>query len=198
MPLPLLWLGAAAASVITINHLSEDRKKQQNKRRIASRALRLSGQKKQNSAVMIYPSELLTTEQLTQPCFGAVVCCTIGGVLDHSGIWVGDNTIVELAGSGLVRAISTDRFIENRTGRKIFIAADSMGQALSSELAGQRALAQIYQYQEYDVIKNNCHHFVWQCFQPNADAITRFSALSLQLAEHFDRVIYWDQCDTNN
>lgn len=195
MPLPLLWLGAAAVSALAVKGLAEDRKAQQRKRFSRYGAQTLADLPAYESAIATYPSDMFFTEQQVKPCVGAIVCCGIGGVLDHTGIWIGDNTIIEVDGNGLVKPVSTQRFTDTRSGRGIFIACDSLGVALASEMAAQRAIAQIFQVRDYHLFDNNCHQFIWQCFQIDAKAITTFKALSLNVAAFFNRVVYWDSCD---
>ena len=130
-----------------------------------------------------------------KPEVGAIVCCGIGGVLEHTGLWIGDNTIIEVDGNGLIKAVSPQRFTQTRSGDGIFIACDSLGEPLVSELAAQKAIDQIYKVINYHLFDNNCHQFIWQCFQTNARTVTTFKALSLNVAKLFDRVIYWDKCD---
>ncbi|SEL05529.1 hypothetical protein SAMN05216262_10570 [Colwellia chukchiensis] len=195
MPLPLLWLGVAAASAIAVKGLADDRKAQQRQRLQYRSAKTLSDLKAHEPKIASYPTELLITEQGVQPCVGAIVCCGIGGVLEHTGIWIGDNTIVEVDGNGLVKAVSAQRFTKHRSGEKIFIACDSLAQPLASEKAAELAIAQIYQVRDYHLFDNNCHQFVWQCFHVDSQTITTFKALSNNIAHLFDRVVYWDNCD---
>lgn len=195
MPLPLVWLGAAAVSALAVKGLADDRKKQQAKRSQLYRPQRLSDLGPHDSPVAIYPSDMMSTEQKTKPAIGALVCCGIGGVLDHTGIWVDDNTIVELDGEGLIKPISVERFTKERSGKEVFIACDSNGKPLALEKAAERAVAQIYQYRDYHLIENNCHQFIWQCFKPNDENITTFKELNTKIAKLFDRAIYWDLCD---
>lgn len=192
MPLPLLWLGAATVSALAVNELVQDRKSQQKLRHQKLRTLSEQGSNLEH--VAIYPSSVFATEQSVLPKPGAIVCCGIAGVLEHTGIWVGDNTIVELSGSGLVKAVSPQRFLDNRSGGEIFIAADSKGQALADNDAASRAVQEIYQFYDYDLLDNNCHHFVWQCYQPQSDNLTTFDRLNTNIAQYFDRVVYWDKC----
>lgn len=194
MALPLLWIGAAALSALTVKELADDRKKQQKQRYRSAKAQTLADLDRHESPVAVYPSDVFRSYQLSEPQIGSVVCCGIGGVLEHTGIWVGDDTIVELDGNGLIKAVSSARFTTERSGEKIFIACDSRGQALASEGAAQRAIKQIFQYQDYHLLDNNCHHFIWQCFQPNDLSLTTFKSLNVRLAQLFDRKIYWDQC----
>lgn len=194
MALPLLWLGAAAISAFAVKGLADDRKNQQQKRSYSYRAKSLDDLEPHESPVAIYPTDLFHTYEVVEPEFGAIVCCGIGGVLDHTGIWVGDNTIIELDGRGLIKPISRERFIDNRSGKNIFVACDSKANCLTSEIAAHRAIKQIYQYQDYHVIDNNCHQFIWQCFNANGKPVTTFKQLNEQLAVHFNRQIYWDVC----
>ncbi|WP_206486399.1 hypothetical protein [Thalassotalea sp. G2M2-11] len=195
MPLPLLWIGAAAVSALAAKSLSDDRKTQQQKRRRFYRAQTLTDLQRHESPVAIYPSDFMSTEQKVKPKVGAVVCCGIGGVLEHTGIWVDDNTIVELDGNGMIKPISVQRFTKERSGKYVFIACDSHGIPLACEEAATRALAQIFQVRDYHLIEYNCHQFIWQCFEADAKAITTFKALNMNLAARFNRRIYWDLCD---
>ncbi len=194
MPLPLLWIGAAAVSALAVKSLSDDRRSQQNKRNRYGRVQKLKDLERHESPIAIYPSDVMSTAQVVKPKVGAIVCCGIGGVLDHTGIWVDNNTIVELDGEGLIKPISVARFTKERSGENIFIACDSEAQPLACEQAAQTALAQIFQLREYHVIDNNCHQFIWQCFRPGDKKITTFKDLNINISKYFDRKIYWDLC----
>ena len=209
MALPLLWLGAAAFSAFAVNELDQDRKAQQSKRGNKRAAQTLASLDKHQSPVKIYPSEVFVTEQRVPPKIGAIVCCTIAGVLEHTGIWLGDDTIAELDGNGLIKPISSQRFLKERSGKQIFIACDSLAEPLAVEKVAEYAAQQLFQYQQYDVINNNCHQFVWQCFQllnmstpslqknreRQKQSITTFKQLNEKIAHYFNRVIYWDAVD---
>ena len=195
MPLPLLWIGAAAVSALAVKGLADDRKAQQQRRTRSFQVQTLSDLDSHESPIATYPTDVFETEQKVAPEIGAIVCCGIGGVLDHTGIWIGENTIIELDGNGLVKPVSPRRFTGDRSGKGIFIACDSLGQPLVSAQAAELAIEQIYQQRDYHLLDNNCHQFIWQCFQPNAKEITTFRSLSVNVAQLFDRVIYWDLCD---
>ncbi|WP_286235546.1 hypothetical protein [Thalassotalea sediminis] len=195
MPLPLLWLGAAAVSALAIKELSDDRKKQQQRRIRYAKPQRLKDLARHEFPVAIYPSDLMSTEQAVKPEIGSLVCCGIGGLLDHTGIWVDDDTIIELDGEGLIKPISLARFTKERSGNQVFIACDSSAKPIACEYAAERAISQIYQYRDYHLIENNCHQFIWQCFSPNGEKITTFKSLNLKLAQKFDKTIYWDLLD---
>lgn len=195
MPFPLLWLGAAAVSAIAVKGLADDRKNQQRQRKEYYKVQTLNDLERHESPIAIYPSDILATEQRVKPQIGAIVCCGIGGILDHTGIWVDNNTIVELDGEGLIKPISVQRFTKERSGKQVFIACDSTAKPLSYELAAQRALAQIFQVRDYHMIDNNCHQFIWQCFNNKNGQVTTFKELNIKLAQFFNRKIYWDLCD---
>jgi hypothetical protein len=211
MALPLLWLGAAALSALTVKELSDDRKSAQQNRRNSYRAKTLLDLNQHEFPVAIYPSDTLTALDKTFPTvtpkIGAVVCCGVGGILDHTGIWVGDNTIIELDGNGLIKPISSARFLDERSGKQIFILCDSQAMPLALEKVAEKAIKQIYQYVDYHILDNNCHQFIWQCFQKNEDLaqngqarntqaqnkqVSTFKQLNEQLAQYFNRVLYWD------
>lgn len=198
MALPLLWIGAAAVSALAVKELADDRKEQQRQRRSSFKPQSLDDLGRHNSPVAVYPSDLFDTHQTSAPAIGAVVCCGIGGVLEHTGIWVGEDTIIELDGQGLIKPISVKRFTKERSGSKIFIACDSLGNPLASELAAERAVKQIFQYQDYHLLENNCHQFIWQCFKPNDESLTTFKSLNRRIAKHFNRKIFWDICDASS
>lgn len=195
MPLPLFWLGAAAVSALAVKELADDRKRQQKERSRHGRALKLSDLDRHDAPVQTYPTDLFDTEQTATPVVGSIVCCGIGGLLDHTGIWVGDNTIVELDGEGLIKPLSVARFTKERSGKNIFVACDSHARPLACERAAERAISQIYQYRDYHLIENNCHQFIWQCFEPGSEGLTTFKELNNRLATRFNKAIYWDLCD---
>ncbi|GAA5134230.1 hypothetical protein [Thalassotalea piscium] len=196
MPLPLFWLGAASLSALTVKALADDRKLQQQKRRRYASVQTLKHLARYESPIATYPSEMLSTTERTSPKVGAIVCCGVGGVLEHTGIWTEDNMIIEFDGNGLIKPISPTRFIKERSGKNIFIACDSNADPLCCETAASRATEQLFTSRPYHLIDNNCHQFIWQCFKPNDTPLSTFKALNLRLAHYFNRKIYWDLCDT--
>jgi hypothetical protein len=195
MPLPLLWLGAAAVSALAVKSAADDRKAQQKQRGRYRKVQSLIDLKRHESPIAIYPSDYFSTAQRVKPQIGAIVCCGIGGVLDHTGIWVDDDTIIELDGEGLIKPISVKRFTKERSGKHIFIACDSNALPLACSNAADKAISQIFQARKYHVLDNNCHQFVWQCFTGEQSKVVTFKDLNLRMAKKFNRKIYWDLCD---
>jgi hypothetical protein len=191
MALPLIWLGAGALGLLAANAyqkelLTKDRERQ------GYSPKKLSENELSRNAVGKYPSEYFDTEIKVKPVAGSIVCCTLAGVLEHTGIYIGDDTIIELHGDGLVKGVSKQRFIENRSGSKVFVSCDRQARPLFSDDIATRACTQIYQYHEYDLLKNNCHNFVWQCCAKQSATITTFNQLNKRLASYFKQRIYWD------
>jgi len=124
---------------------------------------------------------------------GAVVCCEIYHLFEHSGIYIGDGQVVELAGSGLVRALSFQRFLAQRTGEELMFACSPEGQLLGSDQTAARALAQLYSYQNYDLLRNNCHRFTFQCVSGQSHPITSFFDLKQELARFWGFQPSWFQ-----
>lgn len=126
---------------------------------------------------------------------GAVVVCEIFHLFEHSGIYIGDGQIVELQGSGLVRAISINRFFDNRSGKHLLVACDRQGQVLVGEGCYERAIAQIFTVQDYDLIHNNCHRFTQHCVSGRSLPITSFFDLKTELARLWHTEVQWVMVD---
>tara|TARA_R110002167_G_scaffold158659_1_gene353914 strand:+ start:75 stop:593 length:519 start_codon:yes stop_codon:yes gene_type:complete len=167
MPAPLLWLGASAIAILAGTKYSND--------------------KQLKESVSSLPGSLDTK---ILPVNGAIVTCGVYGLFEHTGIWV-DGNILELKGNGLIRGISPNRFLKERSGDYIYIACDSNNVPLIQSDATERAISRLFSYSEYDLIKNNCHKFVWHCISGEDIPLTRFSALNQKIAERFATTIHW-------
>lgn len=168
MPAPLLWLGAGVAASLASKKIKDTHR----------HSLTHVGH---------YPGE---SQDKVAAVNGALVCCGIYGAFDHTGIWV-DGSIIELRGNGLIRAVSEQRFLHNRSGSQIHILCDQNNQPLVSAQTTQRAIAKLYQYSDYHVIKNNCHRFCWQCVSGQNTAVVSFHDLNQLLHRHFNTILSW-------
>lgn len=167
MPAPLIWLGAGALALLASTKHSND--------------------KVLKASVDIMPGK---GSNKVEPIDGAVVCCGVFGWFIHTGIWL-DGNIVELQGNGLIRGISPNRFLQQRSGGNIYIACDTHDQPLIQKQAEIRAAEKLFSYSEYDLIDNNCHKFVWYCLTGNDHKITRFSELNQNMAKCFSTSVAW-------
>ncbi len=116
---------------------------------------------------------------------GAIAVCEIYEFFEHSGICTGEQQIVELHGTGLVRLVGAQRFLAARSGDAIEIFVDRFGQIIRNEQTSDRALRMVYQHLPYDVLHLNCHKFTYYCVTGVWLPITSFYDLKLALAEHF-------------
>ena len=172
MPLPLVWLGAGVAALYAGSKLAREHQKYK-------------------GHINHFPGEC---HHSVKPVNGAIVCCGIYELFQHTGIWV-DNEIIELKGNGLVRAISPQRFIDDRSGNRIYVACDESLQPLVSDNCAERATSRIFEFQEYDLIDNNCHRFTLQCALGRDLEATRFADLNESLNSNFNTRIHWQPID---
>ena len=189
MPLPLLWIGGAAMGALMLADEREMRQQLERNRLLGSVPRQVSTKQ----AMITAPSQWQKGFKQVTPQPGSIVCCYVFGVIEHTGIWLADDCIVELHGSGLVRAVSVKRFLAGRTGSQIFIACNHQHQPLIANTIVNRAERAIYQYREYDLFDNNCHRFVWSCLCGEERAIKSFNELNQKLAAYFGQGIYWDE-----
>ncbi|MFT4994916.1 MAG: hypothetical protein ACI965_001958 [Paraglaciecola sp.] len=167
MPVPFIWLGAGLAALY-------------------------AGVKYSDSHLGSISHIRGESDSAVLPVNGCIVSCGVFGIFNHCGIW-NDGNIIELRGNGLIRGISPGRFLHQRSGEDIYVACDAQGQPLVGPGTKKRAVAQLYQYLEYDLIKNNCHKFVWQCISDINEPLTRFTELNYKMAGHFDCTINWQK-----
>lgn len=140
-----------------------------------------------SAGVEHYPGESRVT---VAPCDGAIVCCGIYGVFEHTGIWV-DGHIVELHGSGLVKAVSPQRFLHDRSGEHIYLLCDKDFHPLIAENTDYRAISQVYTYIEYHPWGNNCHRFTCHCVTGKTNNVSSFYDFNLTLSRFFQCRLYW-------
>lgn len=108
-----------------------------------------------------------------EPPVGTPLLVDLFGVVEHSGIYLGNGQVAELYGDGLLQKVSLKDFLNGaggtkiRTGRRIFAACSAESKCpVSSEFARENAQAYIRQYRtvSYSLFRNNCHLFSISCF----------------------------------
>ncbi|WP_298443507.1 hypothetical protein [uncultured Ferrimonas sp.] len=180
MALP--WILLAAATALALEYRAQRKQLLQQRYRGNT----------QSDSIGIEPSEWWPGTIPVTPQPGAVVVCFVYGVVEHSGLWLGDDTIAELHGSGLVRGVSAKRFLAGRSGATIFVGCDKQHQPLHKADAVNAAAQQLLSYRDYHLRHNNCHRFVWQCLSGEDARIVNFAELNRQLSQLFRSPIYWD------
>ncbi|MCG9696345.1 lecithin retinol acyltransferase family protein [Shewanella sp. Isolate11] len=189
MALPLIWLGGAALGAMLV----ADERSKQKQLTVDRRLGRAPKAPDQQQASPLSPSLWHLGEVKVAPKPGSIVCCFVFGVIEHTGIWLGEDTLLELHGSGLIRPISSARFLAGRSGSRIFQACDHQHQPLIADKILIRAEQAIYQYRDYDLFDNNCHRFVWSCVSGEELPVSSFAKLNRLLGQYFKQAIYWDE-----
>ncbi len=97
---------------------------------------------------------------------GSIVKCELlNGIFYHTGIYTGNDKIVELDGKGMVRSISVFEFANAswlRTGKQIFVAC-YMGTTLGNPDISERAIKFLNTRFVYNPILQNCYQFTINC-----------------------------------
>lgn len=106
------------------------------------------------------------------PIVGSVLHCSLFGA-EHTGIYVGNNTIVELTGDGIVRKTSPAGFIDGTNAISIYVACDGTT-PLGGEHIAERAREMVGRSRAYNVVMDNCHQFTAGCITGDFENSTNF------------------------
>lgn len=138
------------------------------------------------------PSEVLPSPKHVALVPGSIVCCEVYEAFIHTGVVIDDETIVELHGSGLIRAVSKKRFLADRSGSHIFAACDRQGIPLTFSRMMDSASQDIFNFYNYDLLKANCYRHTWRWLTGEDIAIERFTEFNKKLSQKTGSEIYWD------
>lgn len=128
---------------------------------------------------------------IVKPVVGSVLKCDLaGGTVSHTGIYIGNDRIVEVTEinhQAKVRIVNPREFLSGdgllRTGVYIYIAAakgsDGKYTAIHSASIAQRALMALGSRGKYSLVSNNCHMFTRYCINGENDDSPVWSADSL-------------------
>ena len=101
------------------------------------------------------------------PIPGSVVYCDLMyGYMEHSGVYAGDNMIIQLSNSGVIEAVTPDIFIKGTTANNISVSCKGLEPVGSSAVAS-RALDKLGEIEDYNFLFNNCHQFTAGCLTGN-------------------------------
>ena len=124
------------------------------------------------------------------PVRGSIVRCDLaGGLADHSGIYVGNNRIVELNGDGRIKNVSYKQFIGSssiKTGIAVYVACDDNAVPLSDYTIADYAESLVGKKRNYDLVDNNCHSFTSECIMQAHASSTLFSQLESVISEEMN------------
>ena len=150
-------------------------------------------------------SQVFSSMRDVEPEIGSLFAVGLGfGVIEHTGIYIGDGYIIEQHGDDVLKQVTFQEFID---GDKelyarglnigIQIACDSMAKPLADKKVAKYAKKLYDDYErrnkEYSIVFNNCHQFCWECIAPQSDKkLVIFTELEEFVAKHYGYVIYWD------
>jgi len=116
-------------------------------------------------SVFIAPSNFFSGDNYVELKLGCIVICTLMFAYDHSGIYIGEDKIVELNGDGEIKIVTYSEFLNSsifRTGVTIYTACED-GNVLHDPKIAKRAKSLIGEKMNYDSSTNNCHIFCLHC-----------------------------------
>lgn len=108
------------------------------------------------------------------PAIGSILYCDLAfGYMEHSGVYIGKNKIVHLAGNGNIEVVSPQQFIAGGTAVSIYVSCRATSAVGCMEVA-QRARAMVGQSRDYNFIIDNCHQFSTGCLTGDFDNSANF------------------------
>ena len=129
-------------------------------------------------------SDVLTNKQV-YPVEGSIVCCLLANV-DHSGVYVGDNTIIHRDGEGVIAEVSPREFLARLDGWNpavtVFVSCRD-DEPVGSRDAALRARGALFdpRHRGYNLITRNCHQFCHYCLTgKTGNGTADFTFLSLE------------------
>ncbi len=144
------------------------------------------------------------------PKVGSIVRVELMGGVDHSGIYIGRNKIIEITNKddlGCVEIVDLNDFVYSsifRSGVTIYVAIDK----LSKDIIFDKKIADLAnkhkgKKNKYQLRKDNCHSFVHKCIiDEDFDKITSvwmFKQLNESISKNLNnnRSVDWVVCDIN-
>ena len=108
-----------------------------------------------------------------KPKVGSIVYCGLAAnQFEHSGIYIGDNKIAHLDGSGKIEAVTPQVFLNRLNGfnsaKNIYISCKD-DVSVGSRSVVTRARNKVGQKIKYCFITNNCHMFTSGCLTGEFD-----------------------------
>jgi len=111
------------------------------------------------------------------PRLGSVVHCSLAVNLEHTGIYIGDDTIVHLSGNGIIEAVSSNEFLERLEGLNFAInnyVSCYDDDPVGSKFVAERAASMVGEWRDYNIVLDNCHQFTSGCLSGNFENADNF------------------------
>lgn len=109
------------------------------------------------------------------PVKGSILHCSLFGA-EHTGIYIGDNQIVELLATGDIRIATPEMFIRGTNAISIYVACSGT-EPLGGEYIAKRAIDMIGSTRDYHLLTDNCHQFTAGCITDNFENSANYFAL---------------------
>lgn len=115
------------------------------------------------TTVMTEPWSTVIEQKLPRGCI--VRCLLANGLAYHTGIYVGNEQIIELNGNGRVTRVSFSEFKNVAVGdpRYITVLCNKAGIPYYSPRWADMAESVLKTKWDYNMFSNNCHRFVLYC-----------------------------------
>lgn len=126
------------------------------------------------------------------PQKGAILHCSLYGV-EHTGVYIGNNKIVELLGNGDIRIATPSMFLSGTNAISIYVACNGTI-PLGSEGIAKRAEEMVGNSRKYNIILDNCHQFTAGCIlgdYENADNFFLFVESTIKEKMNGGKSIEW-------
>ncbi len=102
-------------------------------------------------------------DSVSEPEIGSVVYCDLTfGYSEHTGIYIGNNQIVNLSGEGNIEIVSPKEFIADTTAMNILVSCRGT-EAIGSKQVASRAEDMVNITRDYSFLMDNCHQFTSGC-----------------------------------
>lgn len=105
-------------------------------------------------------------EKSIKPAYGSLLYCELGfGTMEHSGIYVGNNKVIDLDGKGNIKRVNFKEFTSHITtvDTEIWVPCDSDDNPIGLSYAANRAVEMLGETRNYNLILDNCHQFSSGC-----------------------------------
>lgn len=105
------------------------------------------------------------------PVPGAILHCSLYGV-EHTGIYLGSHSIIELQRTGEIRITTPKGFISGTNAITIYVACNGTS-PLGSDIISDRAQSMAGKSRRYNVLLNNCHQFTSGCISGDFESFNK-------------------------
>ena len=141
-------------------------------------------------------NDIAGKELTLQPVKGSVIYCNLG-MLEHSGIYIGNNEIIHLDGDGCIMKVSPEEFTDGlAVGENIYLGCRGQSPVGNLEIAS-RAIKYEKEIstRSYNLLFDNCHQFTSACINGNPENTNNFFWMLSDLCKKNLSVDTWCKWD---